>query len=1239
MDDRPALHSRRSWLPLLVALALMAGLGGWIGWQWHVQEQRSKVEQEQRFTFAVDDIEHTLRERMRAYEMVLRGLAGVVAGSDEVKVDDWARAADQLQLQDFYPGIQAVALARHATPDTLDGIIEQIRSSGRERFRMYPSGVRDEYVVTDYIHPTDWRNRRVLGFDLFSEATRREAIVSTRNSGNPVLTGPLRLKQETEQNVQVGVLLFFPLYAATAPVTTEEERQRAFVGTLHGAFRLTDLMEGILGSRSRMLQLQLFDAANPDSPLLAGRAPVSADAKFQRIRNIYMYGRSWQLQVASTPEYEAVLRDNNRAFSLAAALTAAALFSLLVGGYLYLRERALRNSQMLSLQLQEREARFRQLIEQLPVATLLCNAGGRIELANQSAAQLFGSTAELLAGERVSRYVPGVLGEQVLRQLRETSQLELQAQREDGRSIPVAVSLTSFNHDDALYYVLNLLDLQARKRDEERFRNVVEASPNAFVLVDVHGDIVMVNRQTEVLFGYTRQELLGQPVERLLPEALREAHRGLRQGYTEHPEPRRMGSNRELFGLHRDGSALPVEIGLSPLRSGDEQLVQAVIIDISHRKAAERRLREQADQLAVANRYKSEFLANMSHELRTPLNSILILSDQLRQNGAGNLNEKQVRHADIIHRAGHELLQLINDVLDLAKIESGHMQLKLEPLNLREMLAEQQASLGPMAEQKGLLLKIEVDADVPVTLNSDRARLQQILRNLLTNALKFTEQGEVELLASCRCAEDGPGQTLQLQVRDSGIGIAKDQHERIFQAFQQIDGSISRHYGGTGLGLAITRQLVEVLGGQVTVESELGQGATFTVLLPIAAASGAPTQSLLPPQPQRRGRGPGLLIIEDDTDFASVVAEVGQSHGFTSLICNTGEQGLEALRREHFAAVILDILLPDISGWQIHRELRGDERHQGMPVIIISCVPQPNDWHDDGSRYLVKPVAQSELERIFIELARHEHNPLRLLLVETEPRRRVLIRDYFERLGYSVTLAASGDSARLAYAEQTFSVVVVDSELADGSGLDLLDAFERLRSLEGVTVLVNSREPLSEKDLQRLHGYAATVLSKEEAVERLGALVRPEPALPAPTAAASLHLAAPGQRVLLVDEDVRLIYSLTAQLDELGIQVVPATSAAEALERFDEDAFDLVVLDMSRPDAEGPELARRLKQDHDCRAPIIALVGANDEGARERCIASDADEVLTKPVEATALRELLRRRLGLESGTDESGKE
>ncbi|MFQ7899559.1 CHASE domain-containing protein [Stutzerimonas degradans] len=1231
MDDRPALHSRKPWLPLFVTLALMAGLGGWIGWQWHAQETRNRIEQEQRFTFAVDDIEHTLRERMRAYEMVLRGVAGLVAGSDSVSLDDWMRAADQLQLQDFYPGIQAVALARYATSQTVEAQLQAIRKSGRERFRMYPPGVRDEYLIVDYIHPVDWRNRRVLGFDLFSETFRREAAAAARDRGNPVLTGPLRLKQETEQNVQTGVLLYLPLYRTNAPTTTEEERRSAFVGTLHGAFRLTDLMEGILGSRSSALQLQLRDAAAPDVPLLAGRRPANEEAGFQRTRNIYMYGRSWQLKVASTPEYEAVLRHSNRTFDLVSPLLAAALFSLLIGGYLYLRERALRASQRLSVQAQEREARFRQLIEQLPVATLLCNAAGRIELANQSAASLLGSNAGLLAGERVSRYLPFLLGGDSLAQRSGLHQQETQALREDANPVPVALSLTSFNHDEARYYVLNLLDLQARKRDEERFRNVVEASPNAFVLVDSEGRIVMVNRQTELLFGYEREQLLGQPVELLLPEAAREAHRGVRQAYVAHPEPRRMGGNRELFGRHRDGSQVPVEIGLSPLRSGDEQLVQAVIIDISHRKAAERRLRDQADQLVVANRYKSEFLANMSHELRTPLNSILILSDQLRQNGAGNLTDKQVRHADIIYRAGHDLLQLINDVLDLAKIEAGHLQLKLEPLNLRDLLAETEAALAPMAQQKGLKLTLEVASNVPERLESDRLRLRQILHNLLTNALKFTEHGEVQVLVRC-LAQGGAsgGDTLQIEVRDTGIGIARDQHERIFQAFQQIDGSISRHYGGTGLGLAITQQLVTVLGGRIELQSEPGQGSRFTVELPL------PERRLALPSTERpRGDEPSLLIVEGDGVFAALLDEVGQSHGFVSTRCATGNEGLAMLRERRFAAVILDILLPDISGWQVYRELRAEERLQGLPVAIISSVPQPGDWHDDDARYLTKPVDRVTLEQLFIELRRQGHNPLRLLLVEGDPQRRREIRDCFETLGYSVTATGHSESARLAFAEQAFSALAIDFDLADGNGLELLEALERLRPLQGMLVLVSSQAPLDDEQLQRLRRYSAVLLAKSDSPERIGELVRQASATERSETMHQTPRPELGRQVLLVGDDVRLIYSLSADLDQLGLQVEPVTSAESALARFAEGAFDLVLLDMSRADAEGVMLPAALKGEHGCQVPIIALVEDAGEEQRQRCLALGADDVLAKPVERAALATLLQHWLGLQA---EQGK-
>lgn len=1230
MDDRSALHSRKPWLPLVVTLALMAGLGGWVGWQWHVQEQRIRAEQVQRFNLAVNDVESTLRERMRAYEMVMRGLAGLFVGSDAVELEDWDRASDQLQLQEFYPGIQALALSRYAREDTLAPLLAHIQET-RPDFRMYPAGERDEYLIVDYVHPLDWRNRRVLGFDMFSEEARREAIIAARNIGTPMLTGPVRLKQETEHDVQLGALLYLPLYRVGAPTTTLEERQAAFAGALHGAFRLTDLMEGVLGSRSKLFQLQLFDSAAPDEPLLTGRAPVSADANFHRTRNIYMYGRSWQLDVASTPEYEAILRSSGRTFSLAAAMTAAMLFALLIGGYLFARERALRNSQILGGRLQEREARFRQLIEQLPVATLLCNAQGRIELANQSAASLLGSSAGLLAGERLSRYVPGALDEPAREQQASDSQLENQAVREDGTQIPVSLILTSFKRDDGVHHLLNLVDLQQRKRDEERFRNVVEASPNAFLLFDYDGRIVMVNRQTELLFGYSRQELLGQPVELLIPESMRKTYMEVRHRFVQEPEARRLGDNRELFGRHRDGRLLPVEVGLSPLRSGEEQLVQAVVTDISHRKAAERRLRDQANELVTANRYKSEFLANMSHELRTPLNSILILSDQLRQNAASNLTEKQVRHADIMHRAGHDLLQLINDVLDLAKIEAGHMQIKAEPVNLAELLMALTSGLESMAKEKGLHLSSRIEPDLPAAIISDQARIQQILHNLVTNALKFTEHGAVEIHVA-KAPEDATSSgMLQIRVTDTGIGIAEDEHERIFQAFQQIDGSISRHYGGTGLGLAIARQLAEVLGGGITLHSAPGEGSCFTVLLPLSPAATKEVRTL-PAVPQR-GMGRGLLIVEDDADFASVVAEMGQSHGFASFVCGTGQEGIDALEADRYAAVILDILLPDVSGWQVYRALRADSRHQGMPVYIISGVPQPHGWSDDGARYLLKPVAQAELERLFIELGRLEINPMRLLLVETDSARRQQLREHFEGLGYRVTDCSRSEDARLAYAEHPFTVLIIDFDLPDEDGLDLLEALDRLRSLKDVRVVLNSREPLSEKNLSRLRRYSSVTLSQKEGLEHMDNALKPSTGKSAEPLESELGHPLLGQRVLLVDRDVRAIYSISAMLDEQGLQVVPATSNVEALERFDEDAFDLALVDLSLSDDDGPTLIRQLRNDYGCQVPIVAMMAADDPAVRDEGLAAGADEVLAKPVDPATLVEVLRRCLGRAEGS------
>ncbi|WP_375741548.1 response regulator [Pseudomonas boanensis] len=1127
-DESPSLLHRFG-VPALVTLVLIVGLGGLVLWQWLALEDRNRNEYEQRFRIEAEEIAQRVNARMLAYGMVLRGMSGLMVGSSNVSAEEWSRAAEQLQLQDRYPGIQALAWARALKKPELSQFVGEIWDQGRREFRVFPPGERDEYVVVQYSNPLDWRNRRVLGYDMLSEPVRKLAVEQARESGEARLTGPVKLKQETEQDVQSGVLLYMPVYRVDAPITTVEERRDALLGTVIGAFRVHDLMDGILGSQNALYQIDLRDMGSPDDPLLAGAENAARQPRFRQVEKLNLFGRTWALGISSTPDYEAMLGNNRLTFSLWTGLAAAVLLGLLVGGYLYQRERRLLLTQAAAAELRERE---------------------------------------------------------------------------------------------------------------ERFRLVVEASPNAILLVDARGRIEMVNRQVEQLFGYSRDELLGETVERLLPESFRAAHVGLRKGYQQKPEQRRMGSNRELHGQHRDGQLIPLEVGLSPIQSGGELLVQAVIIDISERKAAEQRLRDQAEQLILANRYKSEFLANMSHELRTPLNSILILSDQLRQNLAGNLTERQARHADIVHKAGNDLLQLINDVLDLAKIEAGRMQLKLEPLNVQDMLAELDGSLRPMAEIKGLRLVTEVQAGVPRVIHSDRVRLHQILRNLLSNALKFTEHGEVGLSIELDPAGACDGrEVLRFVVRDTGIGIAEDQRERIFQAFQQIDGSTSRRFGGTGLGLAITRQLVLALEGSISLESAPGKGASFIVRLPVAVAAVQPTMDEASTQPLRSGQGPAVLIVEDDANFASVIAEEAQNHGFATVLCRSGKQAMTVLQEERFVAVILDILLPDVSGWQIYRRLRSLANHRGTPVNIISCVPQPQDWEEDGTRYLVKPIAREDLEQVFEGIERVGVESRRLLLVEDVEVEREHYREHLERLGFEVTASASGEAASQAYAAQSFDALVVDLDLPDQDGFELLERLDRLRPLNGARVVVNTGVDIEQQSLQHLRRYSAVVVRKagndldglSSAVEGFLASVR-EPK--GQQGHAGIVDPLEGGRVLLVDDDVRNIYALSALLDEVGLKVTAASDGLEAIACYQREPFDLILMDMAMPEMDGYAATRVLKQKHGCSIPVIALTAHAMKGDREKCITAGADDYLAKPVSRQDLLDMLYRWLDNPGGRD-----
>jgi PAS domain S-box-containing protein len=480
------------------------------------------------------------------------------------------------------------------------------------------------------------------------------------------------------------------------------------------------------------------------------------------------------------------------------------------------------------------EARWRELLDSTPDAILIVNVTGRIVLANEQAQQVFGHAPGELIGQPVEALLPQRYRHQHVarrsafyEQPRKRSMgagLELFGLRLGGEEFPVEISLGPLQTEEGPMVMCAVRDIterqEARRKSDRQFRDLLESAPDAMVIVDESGAMVRVNSQTVQLFGHPREALLGQPVEMLVPERFRGQHGGHRAGFFRAPKPRQMGAGLELYGLRRDGSEFPVEISLSPIQTEDGLLIAGAIRDASERRHAERLLQE-------ANRLKSEFLANMSHELRTPLNGILGFSELLVDRRVGPLNDKQREYIQDIHACGQHLLQLINDVLDLSKVEAGRMDVYAEAFEPAAAVASVLAVIAPLAQKKQVRL-MPPECAVPQVM-LDPHKFRQVLFNLLSNAVKFTEPGgHVQLSVQ----PEGEGR-LRMEVRDTGIGIAPADMPRLFQAFGQLDSGLSRRAEGTGLGLALTRRLVELQGGSIEVQSTPGVGSTFSVLLPV----------------------------------------------------------------------------------------------------------------------------------------------------------------------------------------------------------------------------------------------------------------------------------------------------------------------------------------------------------------------------------------------------------------------
>lgn len=681
-------------------------------------------------------------------------------------------------------------------------------------------------------------------------------------------------------------------------------------------------------------------------------------------------------------------------------------------------------------------------------------------------------------------------------------------------------------------------------------------------------------------------------------------------------------------------------------------------------------IEEKAADLALVSKYKSEFLANMSHELRTPLNSLLLLAQSLKENKTGNLTAEQVESAKIIYGGGSDLLSLINEILDLSKIEAGRMELKTAPVRISELAEGAQASFGHMAEEKGLRLNVEVRADAPAEIMSDRKRVEQVIKNLVSNALKFTDKGSVSLsffrpapgadllksgLSSADC--------LAIEVRDTGIGISPSDQHRIFEAFQQVDGGTARRYGGTGLGLSISRELARLLGGEIKVHSEPGKGSAFTLYLPLAAPAphaagpdetaaavsrkagegGAAPQRPAAAQPADDRAGlkrtdKTMLIIEDDPVFAGLLCEKCREKGFKCLLAATGEAGLELAVKHLPAAIILDIYLPGINGWAVLDRLKDNINTRHIPVHIVSGDENLAESARRGAvGHAVKPLSVKGLEDTICRLEEAAGGKeKRVLVVENVTEMRAEILELLGGRDVKVDGAETGAEALKALRAGGYDCVVLDIGLPDIDGMELLKKLEA----EGVrlppVIIHTARELTREEEAAFRERAEAIVIKDVRSQERLLDEVslflhRMVSAMPEKQGKMIRDLhntdqVLTGKKVLIVDDDMRTTFAMSRLLTEHGIKTLKAEDGEKGLKLLEENPdTDLVLMDVMMPVLDGYETMKRIRaQEKFRKLPIIVLTAKAMPEDREKCLAAGANDYLPKPVDQERLLSMMR---------------